>query len=157
MDLGSIFLILALTIITAAFIVYPLLNKSTQGVAQADIEMSAMLADRDRLLDSLLDLDSDQELGKVSEELYGEQRQILLVQAAEVMAKLDEQMADQVELETMLQDRKGGKAGDTLDEMIAARRNRRTGSDDTAAVFCSECGAGLQAEDKFCVSCGTRV
>ena len=80
MDLGSILLILALSIITAAFIAYPLVNQTAKGVGQADIELSAMLANRDRLLDSLLDLDSSQELGKVSEELYAEQRQRLMMQ-----------------------------------------------------------------------------
>ncbi len=73
MDLGSLFLVLALAILVGLFIARPMFRGSADKPSPVDgLEMkrSKLLADRDRLLTALQDLDFDNGLGKVPAENY---------------------------------------------------------------------------------------
>jgi hypothetical protein len=89
MDIGSIFLILGLLVLVALFIIRPLFEHSATAVSQEEHEYSALLAERDRLLDALQELDFDYTLGKIPEEDYPAQRAGLLQRGAEVLRRLD--------------------------------------------------------------------
>lgn len=102
MDIGSIFLILALLVGVILFITRPLFDgqsyrSSAQGASipdfgmtSAEHERSALLAERDRVLNALQELDFDYALGKIPEEDYPQQRKRLLAYGTEVLRKLDE-------------------------------------------------------------------
>lgn len=130
MDLGSIFIILALAIAVGLFVAHPLLQETNSirapksvlagQVAKADHELSSLLAERDRILNALQDLDFDFTLGKIPAEDYPEQRSLLLKHGAEVLRHLDElqgepQHGGAVARETV-------DAEDRLEAVIAARR-----------------------------------
>jgi hypothetical protein len=95
MDLGSVLLILALLVLVAIFVGRPILEKKSQAsqMAQpeneAEHERSSLLAERDRLLNALQELDFDFALGKIPQEDYPVQRQALLQQGADVLRRLD--------------------------------------------------------------------
>lgn len=88
MGLGSFLLILALLALVALFVAAPLLRDQRLGPG-LDSERSHWIAERERALDALLELDFDHQLGKVPEEVYAEQRQALLGLGAEALRRLE--------------------------------------------------------------------
>ncbi len=94
MDIGSIFLILALLVLVVFFVSQPFLDRrrelSSTSRNAIDHELSSLLAERDRALNALQELDFDYALGKIPEEDYPAQRQRLLQYGADTLRKLDE-------------------------------------------------------------------
>lgn len=92
MDLGSIFLILALLILVGLYIGRPLIeDKGYVSVLQEteDHNRSMLMAERDRILNALQELDFDHALGKIPEEDYPQQRTMLLTRGATILRELD--------------------------------------------------------------------
>ena len=94
MDIGSILLLLALLVLIGLFIARPLIDREAVVVSpeedQQEHEISTLLAERDRILTALHELDFDHALGKIPEQEYPPQRALLLLQGADVLRKLDE-------------------------------------------------------------------
>lgn len=92
MEIGSVFLILALFLLVGIFVGRPVFEKKASAQAtsdQADHERSALLAERDRLITALKELEFDHEMGKIPAEDYPEQRARLMQRGAEVLRRLD--------------------------------------------------------------------
>jgi len=187
MDIGSIFLILALLAVVVLLVSRPLFLRQNKPVFELsdreDHEHSALLAERDRVLTALEELDFDNGMGKIPEEDYPVQRALLLQYGADILRKLDEysasgkeQKADvdaeekaEVRLEATLLARRGDRptpaaavfvenggeqADDDIEILIASRRRARNGR---SAGFCPQCGGPLQKSDRFCPKCGATV
>jgi hypothetical protein len=170
MDFGSIFLILALLLLVVLFISRPFLNRRTAAsVVKAeraeDHRRSALLAERDRLLTAVKELDFDYALGKIPEEDYPYQRKALLHNGAEVMKQLDEMsLHDETRVfdraETAGQPASGRQAveaSEPLDELEELILQRRRSREEKASGFCPRCGKPLRTSDKFCAHCGAEV
>jgi rubrerythrin len=174
MDIGSLLLLLALLIPVALFIARPLLDKEADAITpeedQQEHEYSALLAERDRVLTALEELDFDNALGKIPAGDYQPQRERLLVQGAEVLQKLDafDEHSDEKDMEQMIEaaiaerrsaadqseDRKQAMvvdADDAVEVQLAARRRARQSK---SAGFCPQCGRPVQEADRFCPKCG---
>jgi hypothetical protein len=105
METGSIFLILALVLCVAAILSWPFLHGAKEESSAAvqtdadelseDHQRSTLLAERDRLLNALQELDFDAALGKVPAEDYPVQREALLMAGAGVLRQLDEMAGKQ--------------------------------------------------------------
>jgi hypothetical protein len=132
-----------------------------------DHRRSALLADRDRLLSTLQELDFDQALGKIPAEDYPVQRAALMQHAAGVLRELDMLQGDassetaEDRLEEVIASRRADGArktgaspagSDELEALIASRRSKRQ---EKSAGFCPKCGRPAQKSDKFCARCGT--
>lgn len=184
MDIGSLFLVLALALAVGLFVSEPFFEspdrKSSPAQAAAEVRehsRSALLADEERVLDTLQELDFDNSLGKIPVSEYLTQRSSLLKQGADVMRELD-RFAEQSEisgaedrLEKMIADRRAQAsatiigagatnfgegaanigAGDAIEDQIAVRRRSR---DEKSVGFCPKCGHPLQKSDRFCPKCG---
>lgn len=96
--IGSLLLILAVIVVVALFIFQPFLRNqavrsSNSDVANAEKEQdhlrSSLMAERDRILTALQELDFDYALGKVPEDEYPIQRTALLKNGADVLRKLE--------------------------------------------------------------------
>ena len=162
MDLGSLFLLLALIIGVAVFVGSPLrVRRGAYGLRQEDHELSELLAERERVLEALEELDLDNDMGKVPDELYGIQRNALLKRGADVLRILDARLPGGAEQH----DRMMQVETDPLEAMIAGRRAAVHGDAPTSgasqatgkANFCPNCGSALQAGDQFCSSCGKKL
>ena len=156
MDIGSIFLILALAIVVSIFVSRPFFEhrkdenlSSPQEAMQKEYQRSSLLAERDRILNSLQELEADFELGKIPQEDFGTQREALLVKGAETLKQLD---AFKIE-ESRESKSASIKPDDELEKLIAKRRM----SKETAANFCPSCGSALHKGDLFCSSCGYKI
>jgi hypothetical protein len=171
MDFGSIFMILSLAVIVALFVSQPLMTGRTSNGQPAqrqereeDHQRSALLAERDRLLLTLQDLDFDNVLGKIPAEDYPVQRAALLQSGAEVLRQL-EAMGYKEEFQPVrtaggakAQGRKEwpvvSEPDDELEEMIADYRKVRQ---EKSAGFCPNCGKPVRESDRFCARCGTDI
>jgi hypothetical protein len=176
MDIGSIFLIVGILIVVLIFIFQPFLDERrhralvTQAVPTVEKEMhvSALLAERDRILRALQELEFDFSLGKIPEEDYPIQRQYLLQKGAEVIKSLDkidgdEIREDQVQrIEAVIEtnrvdgDKKSEKMVKDIDieSLIAARKRSKESKPDG---FCPKCGKPVSKNDKFCAKCGNTL
>ena len=89
MDIGSILAILALAIFVFAFIVRPLFEVEGIKDTYYGRELSSLLAERERILTILQELDVDYAMGKIVERDYGEQRSNLVTRGATVLKNID--------------------------------------------------------------------
>ena len=172
MDIASILLILAVAVLVAMYVSRPFFSRTpvvkTVDADPRERELSALLAERDRLLTALQELEFDQALGKIPAEDYPEQRAALLAAGAEVYRKLDEMeetapaASAEDRLEAAVAARRAdavrtGQApipprpSDDLEARIAARRSQRQ---EKSAGFCPGCGNPVQKSDRFCPRCG---
>ncbi|MGE5249143.1 MAG: zinc ribbon domain-containing protein [Bacteroidota bacterium] len=130
MDILAIFIGALLLMLTVTLITQPFRLKTGKAGGQ-DPRLSATVQ-RERVLSSLRDLDFDFKTGKVSEADYTPVRAQLLVEAAELL-KREEQEEEQ------------------LEALIRSRRQQK------ANVRCGKCDAPVEAGQQFCAKCGTPV
>lgn len=176
MDIGAIFLLLSVCLLTGLFVARPFLQRRRVAAFSADDQaISALLAERDRLIMALQELDFDHTLGKIPAQDYPAMRASLLQRASDVLRKLDEfqpQNAGSQDAESRVEaviaarraDAAIGKAekieepqgisDDDLDELIATRRSLRK---EKSAGFCPKCGKPVLRSDRFCPSCGKPI
>ena len=90
MDIGAIFLLFSVCLLTGLFVARPFLERRRVSIVSAnDQEISALLAERDRLIMALQELDFDHTLGKIPSQDYPAMRANLLQRATDVLRKLD--------------------------------------------------------------------
>jgi hypothetical protein len=163
MEISAILLILAVVILVAIYLYEPLTKNAAKIRAGESHELSALKAERDRVINSLQELDFDHNLGKVPAEDYPEQRALLIQRGADILRKLDELApipASAKNAETRIEKAAArtssintdfGMSDDDIESMIALRRKQHKGK---SAGFCPKCGKPVLVSDKFCPSCG---
>ena len=175
MDIGSIFVIITIALLVAVYVGQPLLGSKKEVVLISEQKTanekehlrSALLAERDRLLTALQELEFDNALGKIPEEDYPVQRAILVKAGADVLRRIDEtdptdrqtpgHAEDWIETEMAARRADAGTMTQELDAVelaIAARRRARL---EKSVGFCTNCGNPLQHSDVFCSKCGQPV
>jgi len=167
MELGAFFLLLAVAIGVGLFLTQPFLNARARTMSVESHEISALLAERDRIVTALQELDFDHNLNKIPAEEYPSQRATLLQKGAEVLKRLDELTAsemkgsaeDRVEqalaarrVERVLRDSANTLDDDKVESLIASRRAAR--KQERSGGFCPRCGKPVLASDRFCPNCG---
>jgi hypothetical protein len=177
MDIGSIFLILALLIPVVIYIARPLMERTATSVSHEEQDISTLLAKRDQVIATLQELDDDYNLGKIPSDYYPSQRQTLLQNGADILRRIDtyQMTPTAVNAEDRLEAaivarrltsdaaqvsaRKNGNAvppvpDDDLEQRIASRRRIMQGK---TGGFCPKCGRPVQAADRFCPKCGATL
>jgi hypothetical protein len=189
MDIGSILLILALLVLVGLFVSRPffekkLLRTAAGPVSQEEHDLSALMAERDRIITALQELDFDYALEKIPAEDYPAQRASLLQRGADVLRRLDtiqplptqQEKAEDAEarLEAAIAARRAdlgrmqaaaatggtrpvanlGSPDDEIEAILAKRRRDRR---EKASGFCPQCGMALQVSDRFCPRCGKKL
>jgi len=177
MDLGSIMLILALAVGVGIFISLPLtrhkpnekLVVDQKKADSLDHERSMLLAERDRILSAVQELDFDNALGKIPAEDFPTQRLAMMARGADVLRRLDEiqpeprhngkrsaedRLEDAVAARRADQRRTSANGADDLEMAIASRRRER---DEKSSGFCPKCGSPVLNSDVFCSRCGTTL
>lgn len=167
MELGSLFLVLAVIVIVGVYLYAPFTISARRARKTESNEVSALKAERDRVINSLQELDFDFNLGKIPEGEYPDQRAALLQKGADILRKLDELApvsSSSINAEARIE--KATAAGradagskvsaitdgdDDIESMISARRKQHTSK---SAGFCPKCGKPVLVSDKFCPACG---
>jgi hypothetical protein len=182
MDIGAIFFTLAVVTLVGMYVGQPYLRRRGRRATQEDREYSALMAEYDRAVNTLQELDFDHALGKIPAEDYPQQRAELLAKGADLLRKLDalassssvevspngeKAKAQGEDAESRMEaavashraDASAQGAAPTLDDedleaMIASRRKSRK---EKSAGFCPKCGKPILASDRFCPSCGKAI
>ena len=164
-SIGSIFLILAVLIGVALYLAQPFLDRRARRMTSETRETSALLAERDRVVNALQELDFDFKLNKIPAEDYPVQRAALLQSGAEILKQLDalhliegsSSAEDRVEKAVAARRADSASAQASVrddDEIEAMIASRRSGRKEKSAGFCPRCGKPVLSSDRFCPSCG---
>ncbi len=165
MELGTLFLVLAVLIIVGAYLYFPFTDHARRTALGATHEISALKAERDRVVNSLQELDFDFKLEKIPAEDYPIQRAELLKKGADILRKLDElepALSSARHAEMRIEKAAAAKRADSsfgearlndeeIETIIAARRKQLKSK---PAGFCPACGKPVLINDNFCPSCG---
>lgn len=172
MDIGAIFLLLAVCLLTVLFVARPFMERRRTTTVSADEqELSTLMAERDRLITALQELDFDHALGKIPMEDYPIMRADLLQRAADVLRRIDTFQPQnsattdaESRVEAVIATRRADAAvqknenqavtDDDVEEMIVAHRaahREKTGG------FCPKCGKPVLRTDRFCPHCGKAI
>jgi hypothetical protein len=158
MDLSVIILLVLLMAFIALFVSRPFFVRERIPSIANNPQLSALLAERERTLIALQELDADQALGKIPLEDYSTQRADLLKRGGEILRQIDA-------LVSVPEKSNSGKISgseapvqasiplteEVLEELIAMRRNKLK---DKTSGFCPQCGKPVLFSDVFCSSCG---
>jgi hypothetical protein len=161
MELASVFLLIIVFLLVALYVAFPFVRR-VRGERGVDQALSALLAERDRVLTALQELDFDNTLGKIPVEEYPAQRAALVQRGAEILRQLDERpgavpnrRAEPVEAVSKGTAPKtpapAAASDDDLEDLIAKRRSKRNGK---TGGFCPQCGKPVLLSDQFCPKCG---
>ncbi|MGB7874160.1 MAG: zinc-ribbon domain-containing protein [Anaerolineales bacterium] len=169
MDIGAIFFTLAVVTLVGMYVGQPYIQRRGRRATQEDHEYSTLMAEYDRAVNTLQELDFDNALGKVPAEDYPRQRAELLAKGADLLRKLDHMQSLETgrdaesRMEAAVASRRADASDeksvavlddDDLESMIAARRKTRK---EKSAGFCPKCGKPVQVSDRFCPSCGKTI
>jgi hypothetical protein len=157
----AIFLLLIILALILLFVTRPFFEQRRTSFEQEGQELSSLLAERERLLTTLQELDFDQALEKIPAEDYPAQRNTLLKKGADVLRQLDA-------LTPVITGQAGRKIYQTegasqstaplsdedLEDLLAKRRNAHA---DMTAGFCPKCGKPVLLSDIFCPLCGSSL
>ncbi len=166
MEISAIFFLIALLLLVSVYLYAPFMERARRVSILESQEVSALMAERDRIINSLQELDFDHKLGKIPAEDYPDQRAELLQKGTDVLKKLDaaslhDSASDEkvtARIEKAASARRADSSAkavkvsdDEIESMLAARRKNQKGK---SAGFCPKCGKAVLVEDRFCPSCG---
>jgi hypothetical protein len=166
MDLGAVFFLLSVLILVGMYLYAPFVSRARHVDAQEEHELSSLMAERDRIINALQELDFDHNLGKIPDEDYPVQRAQLLQKGADVLRRLDAHQpgtptpaAAESRLERAAAAHRADApaaarpdlSDDDIESMIAARRKHIK---EKSAGFCPRCGQAVLVSDRFCPACG---
>jgi hypothetical protein len=172
MEIGAFFLVLAVGLAVGLYVSQPFLQRRGRRITPEAQEISALMAERDRVINSLQELDFDFNLNKIPAEDYPVQRAELLQKGAEVLKKLDSLTP------SPSPEKKGGSAADQIESAVVARRadmsaaptsarddddveamlvTRRKARKEKSSGFCPRCGKPMLISDRFCPHCGKSI
>ena len=165
MEIAAILLTLGVGILVGLYLYAPLLERQGRRVTAEEHELSSLLAERDRVVNSLQELDFDFNLGKIPEGEYPVQRAALLQKGADILRNIDSfspQASSAQGTESRLEKAVAARRADAstkqaeitdddLESMIVSRRKAHNGK---SAGFCPKCGKPVMTSDRFCPSCG---
>ena len=165
MDISAILFMLAVLILVGMYLYAPFVSRGRRAVTDVEHVVSTLMAERDRVINALQELDFDYKLGKIPDQDYQAQRAELLRKGAEILRTLDEFQtgADNRDAESRLESAvaarradsaeaaPAGLSDDDLESLIASRRKDRK---EKSAGFCPRCGQPVVVTDRFCPACG---
>jgi len=169
----SLILLVIVIILIVLFVTQPLTSRQRLEAEDSQV-LSSLLAERDRVLNILKELDFDNSVGKIPADSYPTQRANLVQQGAEILRKID-QLApvsdalptviarNEDPVEAILSARRASQSAgvvtnqDEVESLVSSRRMQRMIRTGKAGIFCSQCGKPLVPSDRFCPSCGHPV
>lgn len=174
MDIGAIFFILAVLTLVGMYLGQPFIQPRGRRATKEDHTQSTRLAEYDRVVSALQELEFDNLLAKVPAEDYPRQRAALLNKGVALLRELDEASsangknepagADvQKRVEQAVAIRRSDASNrklavelseEELEAQIAGRRKLRK---EKSSGFCPKCGKPILNSDRFCPACGKAV
>lgn len=134
----TIFVALVLTVLTFAFVAYPLLKQRSRSVDSVqDEKLQELHSKRDTTYSMLKELEFDFQSGILTDEDYQDLEARYKRKAISILRGIDD-------LE------KGTKVEEEIEKQVRELRRSK-------GEFCPQCGTRCQEGDKFCSQCGTSL
>ena len=134
----TILVALVLTVLTFAFIAYPLLRQRLRTVDSVEDEkLQELYSKRDTAYSMLKELEFDLQSGILTEEDYRDLETRYKRKAVSVLRDIDNLKQDV-------------SAEDKIEKQVLALRQEK-------GRFCPQCGARSKDGDRFCSSCGANL
>ncbi|PIE80760.1 MAG: hypothetical protein CSA11_06825 [Chloroflexi bacterium] len=157
MSIGSILLGLSLLILAGLVLGQPFLAQKKRQPRPRSRKQQ-LLTQKEAVLEEIRALDFDYDTGEIPQEVYEPKRDQLMAVATETLKALDALGTE-------------APVDDVAAQIEAAinqiRAQRRSGEEPAVAVtavspqgqasFCTQCGAKVDAGDKFCAACGHQL
>lgn len=141
MDIVALFFTLAILVLVAMYLYAPLMRGYTRLIREEEHELSALMAERDRVINSLQELDFDFKLGKIPSDEYPMQRAHLLQKGADILQKIDELTSEE---------KLGTHRGETKVAKTSSHRKAKRHSSDHSPVLSSGARVSVQnAEERI--------
>lgn len=158
MDLGSVFILLAILLLVAIYLSQPFLDEQATTAA-TESEYSHLLAERERLLSRIEELDFDYDLDKLSERDYHQARGKLVQEAAQILQKIDSYRERHgiIKGAPTAEDLKRSPRRTEIDDIEAMLTSRRRELGEKKPGFCPHCGRAVGNSDQYCVHCGEKL
>jgi len=154
MEIGSIFILLAILLPVLAYLAQPIVSGQAKAVSGRERRLSTLEAERDRLLSTIQEMDLDYSMGKIAREDYDAERSSKLAQAADVLRQIDTLTGNKGELPLGVADAMDGQLEAELEARVARMRQVQ---DEKALQYCAKCGGQIFGSDRFCSVCGSEV
>lgn len=148
MQSGSFVIVLFLFLLSGFFVLRPIFISSNSGRRAGSTRRDSLVAERERLLNAIEELDLEFELEKISPAEHARNRDILLAEAAVVLRDLDDLPSSKAETRKQESPK---PADDDLERMIAERRKQLKGK---KLIDCPHCGKSVEKGAQFCSQCG---
>jgi hypothetical protein len=152
MEIQTIFLLIGITILVLVYMLKPLVSKNLI-VSSNNSEYSQLIAERERIINILKELDFDQKLGKIPDDDYVSQRAELVSRGGILMEKID--------LLTKSKKPSAEKRNDIsplsdkdIERMLEKRRAQKSSA---GLNLCPECSKPILPADRFCPGCGNKL
>ena len=134
----TVLVALVLTMLTFAFVIYPLLKRRPSSVnLVGDRKLQELHSNRDTTYSMLKELEFDYQSGTLTEEDYQDLEARYKRKAISTLRDIDN-------LE------KGSGTEDEIEKQVLELRRGK-------GQFCPQCGAKCQEDDRFCSRCGTNL
>jgi hypothetical protein len=148
MEFGSVLIVIFIFLLSGFYILRPFLVSTDTGGRAGSTLRDSLVAERERLLLAIEELDLEFELKKISSDEHARNREFLLFEAAKVIKEIDnlpkKGAAKQKETAPVRDD-------NDLEKMIADRRKQLKGD---KSMKCPHCGEAVDKGGQFCSHCG---
>lgn len=89
MSTGGLFLFLAILVMVVSFVAWPLIAGQKTRTIRKPSELELLQAERESVLTAIRDLDFDYQTGKLLEQDYTSQREMLVEQGVALLKRID--------------------------------------------------------------------
>lgn len=149
MEFSSIMIVIFIFILSGVFIMRPFLVEEKKPKRSGSSKTDSLVAEKERLLLAIEELDLEYELDKISVQEHNRNRDILLAEAADVIKQLDK-----IQKPVSSKKKKTStstKADDDLERLINERRQQLK---DEKSLKCHSCDQAVSEGAQFCSHCG---
>lgn len=152
MTVSALIIVLFIFVLTGLIVLRPFLDQKDGVQRSGSSVYDSLLAEQERLLSAIEELDLDLELKKISPDEHGLDRQNLLAQAAEVLREMDK-YSKLKKGKTKAVEEEKAIPNDDLEMLIQERRAQLK---EQRTDICSACGEAIVPGDQFCSHCGEK-
>ena len=153
----TIFVALALTILTFLAVILPFFRQKTRmGYVATDEQSQELLFKRDTTYAMLKELEFDYKAGVLTEEDYRDLEGRYKRKGVSILKDIDSLPKNpgiDADIETQVSRLRRKQPADMSDEIEAKISSLRQNK----ARFCSQCGTGHRADAIFCANCGAKL
>ena len=149
MEFSSLLIVIFIFILSGVFIMRPFLVEEKKPKSSGSSRIDSLIAEKERLLLAIEELDLEHELDKISTQEHNRNRDILLAEAADVLKQLDK-----IQKPGSSKKKKTSTPTKTDDDLERLINERRQQLKNEISLKCPSCDQAVSEGAQFCSNCG---